>query len=184
MNERFQEDLAGVLITEEQLREKVHELGARISSDYAGKTPLLLSILKGSFVFMADLARAITIPCNFEFMAVSSYGKKSKTTGAVKITKDLDIDIEERHIVVVEDILDSGVTLNFLLGLLQAKDPASISLCTLLDKPSRRKIPVEVTYSGFEIPDEFVVGYGLDYAEQYRNLPFIGILAPKVYQGE
>ncbi len=184
MSENMREDLAGILISEEKLHEKVGELGAQISRDFEGKNPLLLSILKGSFVFMADLARSITIPCSFEFMAVSSYGKKSTTTGAVKITKDLEIDIENRHIIVVEDILDSGVTLNFLMGLLQSKNPASITLCTLLDKPSRRKVPVKLTYSGFEIPDEFVVGYGLDYAEKYRNLPYIGILAPRIYEGE
>lgn len=184
MSENMREDLAGILISQEELQKKVQELGQRISRDFEGKNPLLLSILKGSFVFMADLARAITIPCSFEFMAVSSYGTKSVTTGAVKITKDLEIDIEGRHIIVVEDILDSGVTLNFIMNLMRAKNPASITLCTLLDKPSRRKVPVELTYSGFEIPDEFVVGYGLDYAEKYRNLPYIGILAPKIYATE
>lgn len=184
MSETMRNDLDRILISEEELKTKVSEIGAQISKDYEGKNPLIISVLKGSFVFMADLARSITIPCNFEFMAVSSYGAKSKTTGSVKITKDLDLDIEGRHIIVVEDILDSGVTLHFLLGLMESKKPASIALCTLLNKPDRRQIPVKIDYEGFVIPDEFVVGYGLDYAQKYRNLPFIGILSPRIYENE
>ena len=175
-------DVQSVLFTPEQIKEKVGEIAARINADYEGKAPLLISVLKGSFVFMADLVRALTIPCTLDFMSVSSYGTKSMTTGAVKIIKDLDINIEGRHIIIVEDILDSGVTLNYLMNLFNAKNPASVRLCTLLDKPSRRTIPVHIDYPGFSIPDEFVVGYGLDFAEKYRNLPYIGILAPRVYK--
>ena len=171
-----------VLLSQEELKNKVEEIGRNISRDYSGKNPLILSVLKGSFIFMSDLVRAVDIPCTVDFMSVSSYGAGTKTTGAVKIIKDLDIDISGRDIIIVEDILDSGVTLSYIMGLMEAKNAASISICTLLDKPSRRKVPVKVSYSGFEIPDEFVVGYGLDYAEKYRNLPFIGILKPEVYQ--
>jgi len=176
-------DIAKVLISEEQLQAKVAELGAQISRDYAGKDLLLVSILKGSVVFMADLCRRIDLPCTVDFMAVSSYGSGTSSTGQVQITKDLSSDIAGKHIIVVEDILDSGNTLSYLLKLLAQRKPASIRLCTLLDKPERRTKPVEVHYSGFTIPDAFVVGYGLDYAEHYRNLPYIGILKPEVYGG-
>ena len=144
---------------------------------------MLIGVLRGSFVFMADLCRAIDLPCTLDFMSVSSYGKGTSSSGRVQITKDLSEDITGKHVIVVEDILDSGNTLSYLLELLKARKPASIRLCTLLDKPDRRVKPVEVHYSGFSIPDAFVVGYGLDYAEKYRNLPYIGILKPEVYGG-
>lgn len=177
-------DIQEVLFSEQQLADKVTELGARISADYEGKNPLVVSVLKGSYVFMADLTRKITIPCNVDFMAVSSYGEGTKTTGEVQIIKDIGSKIDGRHLIIVEDILDSGVTLSFLMKILKARGAASIRLCTLLSKPERRKVDVPVDYLGFEIPDAFVVGYGLDYAEKYRNLPYIGILKPSVYGGE
>ena len=177
-------DLQEVLFSEQQLADKVAELGARISADYEGKNPLVVSVLKGSYVFMADLTRKITIPCNVDFMAVSSYGAGTKTTGEVQIIKDIGSKIDGRHLIIVEDILDSGVTLSFLMKILKARGAASIRLCTLLSKPERRKVDVPIDYLGFEIPDAFVVGYGLDYAEKYRNLPYIGILKPSVYGGE
>ena len=172
------------LFSEEQLEQRVCELAAQIDLDYAGKEPLLVSVLRGSFVFMADLVRHITLPCTVDFMAVSSYGSGTTSSGQVKIIKDLSEQIEGKDVIVVEDILDSGNTLSYLLKLLEARHPASIRLCTLLDKPERRTKPVAVQYSGFTIPDEFVVGYGLDYDEKYRNLPYIGILKPSVYGGE
>ena len=177
-------DIQEVLFSEQQLADKVAELGARISADYEGKNPLVVSVLKGSYVFMADLTRKITIPCNVDFMAVSSYGAGTKTTGEVQIIKDIGSKIDGRHLIIVEDILDSGVTLSFLMKILKARGAASIRLCTLLSKPERRKVDVPVDYLGFEIPDAFVVGYGLDYAEKYRKLPYIGILKPSVYGGE
>lgn len=177
-------DIQEVLFSEQQLADKVAELGARISADYEGKNPLVVSVLKGSYVFMADLTRQISIPCNVDFMAVSSYGAGTKTTGEVQIIKDIGSKIDGRHLIIVEDILDSGVTLSFLMKILKARGAASIRLCTLLSKPERRKVDVPVDYLGFEIPDAFVVGYGLDYAEKYRNLPYIGILKPAIYGGE
>ena len=177
-------DIQEVLFSEQQLADKVAELGARISADYEGKNPLVVSVLKGSYVFMADLTRKITIPCNVDFMAVSSYGAGTKTTGEVQIIKDIGSKIDGRHLIIVEDILDSGVTLSFLMKILKARGAASIRLCTLLSKPERRKVDVPIDYLGFEIPDAFVVGYGLVYAEKYRNLPYIGILKPSVYGGE
>lgn len=180
----FDNDIQEVLFSEEQLKNRVQEIARQITADYAGKEIMLISVLRGSFVFMADLCRAIDLPCTLDFMAVSSYGKGTKSSGQVQITKDLSEDITDRHIIVVEDILDSGNTLSYLLQLLQARSPASVRLCTLLDKPSRRTKEVELHYSGFTIPDYFVVGYGLDYAEKYRNLPYIGILKPCVYGGE
>ncbi len=177
-------DIQEVLFSEQQLADKVAELGARISADYEGKNPLVVSVLKGSYVFMADLTRQISIPCNVDFMAVSSYGTGTKTTGEVQIIKDIGSKIDGRHLIIVEDILDSGVTLSFLMKILKARGASSIRLCTLLSKPERRKVDVPVDYLGFEIPDAFVVGYGLDYAEKYRNLPYIGILKPAIYGGE
>ena len=179
----FDNDIQEVLFSEEQLKNRVREIAQRITADYQGKEIMLISVLRGSFVFMADLCRAIDLPCTLDFMAVSSYGKGTKSSGQVQITKDLSEDITDRHIIVVEDILDSGNTLSYLLKILENRHPASIRLCTLLDKPDRRVKPVEVHYSGFTIPDAFVVGYGLDYAEKYRNLPYIGILKPRVYGG-
>ena len=179
----FDNDIQEVLFSEEQLKNRVREIAQQITADYQGKEIMLISVLRGSFVFMADLCRAIDLPCTLNFMAVSSYGKGTKSSGQVQITKDLSEDISDRHIIVVEDILDSGNTLSYLLKILENRHPASIRLCTLLDKPDRRVKPVEVHYSGFTIPDAFVVGYGLDYAEKYRNLPYIGILKPRVYGG-
>ncbi len=179
----FDNDIQEVLFSEEQLKNRVREIAQQITADYQGKEIMLISVLRGSFVFMADLCRAIDLPCTVDFMAVSSYGKGTKSSGQVQITKDLSEDISDRHIIVVEDILDSGNTLSYLLKILENRHPASIRLCTLLDKPDRRVKPVEVHYSGFTIPDAFVVGYGLDYAEKYRNLPYIGILKPRVYGG-
>ena len=179
----LEKDIQEVLFSEEQLKNRVQEIAQQITADYQGKEIMLISVLRGSFVFMADLCRAIDLPCTVDFMAVSSYGKGTKSSGQVQITKDLSEDITDRHIIVVEDILDSGNTLSYLLKILENRHPASIRLCTLLDKPDRRVKPVEVHYSGFTIPDAFVVGYGLDYAEKYRNLPYIGILKPRVYGG-
>ena len=178
----MEQDVERVLFSEEELRARVAEIGARIDKDYAGKEPMLISVLRGSFIFMADLVRYITLPCKVDFMAVSSYGSGTSSSGQVKIVKDLSENIEGRDIIVVEDILDSGNTLSYLLKILQARRPASLRLCTLLDKPDRRVKPVEVDYCGFSIPDYFVVGYGLDYAEKYRNLPYIGVLRPSVYE--
>ncbi len=177
----MQDKIAKILVTEEELAAKVNAIGAKISEDYVGKRPLLVSVLKGSIVFMADLMRAITIECDIDFMSCSSYGRSSKSSGVVRILKDLDNDINGRHIIVIEDILDSGLTLSYILELLQTRGAASIALCTLLDKPDRRKVDITVNYPGFTIPDEFVVGYGLDYGELYRNLPYIGVLKPEVY---
>ena len=180
----LEHDIDHVLFSEEQLKTRVAEIAAQIDKDYEGKEPLLISILRGSFVFMADLVRQIHVPCTVDFMAVSSYGSGTVSSGQVKIVKDLSEQIEGKDILVVEDILDSGNTLSYLLKLLEARHPASIRLCTLLDKPERRTKPVAVQYSGFSIPDEFVVGYGLDYDEKYRNLPYIGVLKPSVYGGK
>lgn len=178
----LEQDIERVLFTQEDLQNRVMELADRINRDYRGKEPMLISVLRGSFIFMADLARAIDLPCTIDFMAVSSYGSGTTSSGQVRITKDLSENIEGRDILVVEDILDSGNTLSYLLKLLQARHPASIRLCTLLDKPSRRTKPVEADYTGFTVEDLFVVGYGLDFAEKYRNLPYIGILKPSVYE--
>ena len=179
----MEKDIQKVLFSEEELRQRVSELAAMIEKDYEGKEIMLIGVLRGSFVFIADLCRAINLHCTLDFMSVSSYGKGTKSSGQVQITKDLSEDISGRHIIVVEDILDSGNTLSYLLKVLENRNPASIRLCTLLDKPERRVKPVEVHYSGFTIPDAFVVGYGLDYAEMYRNLPYVGILKPEVYGG-
>ena len=179
----LEKDIQEVLFSEEQLKARVRELAKEIERDYAGKEIMLISVLRGAFVFMADLCRCIDLPCTLDFMAVSSYGKGTSSSGQVQITKDLSEDISGRHIIVVEDILDSGNTLSYLLKILQARHVASIKLCTLLDKPSRRVKDVHADYVGFTVPDLFVVGYGLDYAEYYRNLPYIGVLKPEVYEG-
>ncbi|MCI8595048.1 MAG: hypoxanthine phosphoribosyltransferase [Oscillospiraceae bacterium] len=176
-------DVESVLFTEEQLKTRVKEMGAEIRRDYAGKEPVLVSILRGSFMFTADLMRALDLPCKVDFMAASSYGSGTSSSGQVKLIKDLVEDIEGKDVLVLEDILDSGNTLSSLLELLKERKPASIKLCVLLDKPERREKPVAVHYTGFSIPDAFVVGYGLDYDEKYRNLPYIGILKPSVYGG-
>ena len=177
----MRDDIKEVYFTEEQLRDKVRELGARITEDYRGKNPLIVSVLKGSYIFMADLSRAIDIPVEIDFMSVSSYGKGTKSSGQVEIKKDLSDSIEGVHVIVVEDILDSGNTLSYLLHVLEARHPASIKLCTLLDKPERRVKPINADYVGFTVPNAFIVGYGLDYSEKYRNLPYIGILKPEIY---
>jgi hypoxanthine phosphoribosyltransferase len=169
-----------VLISAEEIERHVAEVGMKISEDFAGKDPIFVGVLKGCFIFMADLMRHVTIDCSMDFMAVSSY-KGTTSTGAVKINKDLNEDIEGRHLILVEDILDSGVTLNYLKNYLMVRKPASISIVTLMDKPARRKADVYADYSCFDIPDAFVVGYGLDYNERYRNLPYIGVLKPEIY---
>ena len=176
------DDIKNVLVSEDQLKVRVKELGAQISKDYAGKDLLLVSILKGSVVFMADLMRAIDIPCEIDFMVVSSYGGANTTsTGLVKIIKDLDADLSGKDVLIVEDILDTGVTLFNLVPMLKMRHPNSVKICTILDKPSRRKADIRADYTGIEVPDEFVVGYGLDYDEKYRNLPYVGVLKPEVY---
>ena len=176
-------DILKVLFTEEELRAKVAEIGAQITRDYQGKDLVLVSVLRGSYIFMADLTRNIDLPCTMDFMSVSSYGAGTESTGQVKITRDLSEPIEGKDLIIVEDILDSGNTLYYLRDVLYARKPASISICTLLDKPERRKKDIAADYVGFTIPDAFVVGYGLDYAEHYRNLPYIGIVTPEVYGG-
>ena len=176
------QDIDHILVSEEQLQAKVAELGARISADYEGRDLLLVSILKGAVVFMADLMRAVTIPCGIDFMVVSSYGgANTSSTGLVKIIKDLDQDLSGKDVLIVEDILDTGITLSHLMPMLQMRRPRSLRLCTILSKPSRRKADIEPDYCGVEVPDEFVVGYGLDYDEKYRNLPYVGVLKPEVY---
>lgn len=178
----MRDDIDHVLISEADLQKRVAELGEQISRDYAGKAPLLVSVLRGSFIFMADLTRHIQPFCQVDFMAVSSYGAGTVSSGQVNIVKDLTDSIEGKDVIVVEDILDSGNTLSYLFQLLKARNPASLKLVTLLDKPSRRTKPIQADYVGFTVPDEFVVGYGLDYDELYRNLPYIGVLRPQVYQ--
>ncbi len=165
-----------VLISEESVDARIKELGEQISRDYAGKEVHLICVLKGSIFFTCELAKRITVPVTLDFMSVSSYGSDTKSSGVVKIIKDLDEPIRDKDVIVIEDILDSGNTLSYLLEILEARKPASLKLCTLLDKPERRKKPVHVDYTGFQIPDEFIVGYGLDYAQKYRNLPFVGVL--------
>jgi len=181
---RVHPDCERILISEEEIRAKVADIGRRISNDYAGKEVLMIGILKGAMIFLADLVREITVPVQYDFMAVSSYGASSKSSGEVRILKDLEYGVEGRHIIVVEDIVDTGLTLNYLAENLKSRDPASVKICTLLDKPSRRIEPVEIDYNGFVIPDEFVVGYGLDYSDRYRNFPYIMVLSPKVYMNE
>ena len=175
-----QNDIAGVLISEEEIKEICKRLGEQISKDYEGKKLLLVSVLKGAVVFMADLMRNITCDCEIDFMAVSSYSG-TKTTGVVKFKKDLDIDPDGRDILIVEDILDSGITLAYLKQVLLQRNAKSIKICTFLDKPANRKADIKAEYVGKEVPDEFIIGYGLDYNEKYRNLPFVGILSPSVY---
>ncbi len=177
----MKEDILKILITEDEIAARVRELGRRISEDYRGKNLLLISVLKGSVAFMADLMRAIDIGASIDFMSVSSYGAGTRSTGVVKIVKDLDMPIAGADVLIVEDILDSGMTLSYISELLEARNPASIRICTLLDKPERRKADVAADYIGFEVPDEFVVGYGLDFNEKYRNLPYVGVLKPEVY---
>ena len=176
------DDILRVLYSEEELEAKCAELGAQISKDYEGKNLLLVSVLKGAVVFMTDLMRHITVPCSIDFMVVSSYGSGVKTSGVVKIVKDLDADLAGKDLLIVEDILDTGVTLSNLVPMLKMRNPNSVKICTILDKPSRRKSDIQPDYEGFQVPDEFVVGYGLDYDEKYRNLPYVGVLKPEVYE--
>lgn len=176
-----EEDIKEILLNEEELNKKVKEIGKKISEDYKGKDLILIGVLKGSVVFMADLMKEINIPCNMDFMAVSSYGNSSETTGVVRILKDLDFEIENRDVLIVEDIIDSGVTLKYLVDYLKGRKPASIEIVCLLNKQERRQADIDVKYIGFDVPDYFLVGYGLDYAEKYRNLPYIAILEEKVY---
>ncbi|NLU42014.1 MAG: hypoxanthine phosphoribosyltransferase [Firmicutes bacterium] len=180
----MEKDLSSILFNEKQIETRVRELGELISRDYSGKNPVVIGILKGSLIFMSDLIRRLTIPLNIDYVAVSSYGRSTDSSGVVRIVKDLDEPIEGRHVLVVEDIVDTGLTLRYLLDNLQSRGPLSVAVCVLLDKPSRRKVDIKPDYCGFEIPDEFVVGYGLDYAENYRNMPFIGILDRSVYEGK
>jgi hypoxanthine phosphoribosyltransferase len=177
-------DLEEVLISQEALRQRIIELAARIDADYAGRELLLVGVLKGAVMVMADLARAIHLPVQMDWMAVSSYGSGTQSSGVVRILKDLDADITGRHVLVVEDIVDSGLTLSWLVGNLRSRGPASVEVCVLLRKPTAARIKVDVAYTGFDIDDAFVVGYGLDYQQRYRNLPFIGTLARHVYGGE
>ena len=165
-----------ILFTQEQIRERISEMAGRITEDYSDRKPLLVGILKGAFMFLADLAREIKLPLEFDFMALSSYGSATKTSGVVRIMKDLDTDIVGRHVLLVEDIIDTGLTLNYLMHTLQARNPASLEVCALLDKEIPDKIDIPIKYKGFSIPDVFVVGYGLDFAESYRNLPYIAAL--------
>lgn len=175
-------DIERVLVSEEELQEINKRIGAQISKDYAGKELLLVGILKGSAVFMTDLMRNIDIPMSIDFMYVSSYSSGTTTSGVVKLVKDLDENIEGKHVLIAEDILDSGVTLSYLLNVLSQRKPASLKLCALLNKPERHKVDVKLDYKGIDIPDEFVVGYGLDYDQKYRNLPYVGILKRCVYE--
>ncbi|MBA2285983.1 MAG: hypoxanthine phosphoribosyltransferase [Ktedonobacteraceae bacterium] len=176
------EDIDKTLVTEEEIYAKIRELGKQISHDYQGKNLLLLGILKGAIPFMADLARAIKIPLEIDYMAVSSYGNSSHSSGVVRILKDLEGPIDQKHVLVVEDIIDSGLTLHYMLDVLRQRRPLSLRVCALLDKGRDRVKPVELDYVGFHIPDQFVVGYGLDYAQHYRNLPYIGVLKPAIYE--
>ena len=177
----LEKDIQEVLFSEEQLKARVNEIAREIERDYAGREIMLISVLRGSFIFMADLCRAIDLDCTLDFMSVSSYGKGTSSSGQVQITKDLSEDISGRDIIVVEDILDSGNTLAFLKDYMLAKGAKSITIVTLLDKPARREKAITADLSGFVVPDEFVVGYGLDYCQQYRNMPYIGVLKPEVY---
>lgn len=178
----IKDDIGEVLFSEEKIASIVRNMGRQISEDYVGKNLFMVSVLKGSLVFMADLMRAVTIPCSIDFLSVSSYGNGTASSGEVRILKDLDCSLEGKDLLIVEDILDSGMTLSFLLKTLSARNPASIRLCTFLDKPERRRVDIRPDYVGAEVPDKFIVGYGLDYAEKYRNLPYIGVLKPEVYE--
>ena len=178
------EDISEVLISEEQLRIKVAELGAQITQDYYGKNLLLLGTLKGAVPFIADLARAIELPLEVDYMAVASYGDSTESSGVVRILKDLEGPIDQKHVLIIEDIIDSGLTLHYLTDVLKRRNPLSLRICALLAKDRQRAKTIEIAYLGYTIPDKFVVGYGLDYAQRYRNLPYVGILKPLVYEGQ
>jgi hypoxanthine phosphoribosyltransferase len=180
--EAYEPDIDRVLITSEEIQDKLRDMGERITADYAGRQLLLVGVLKGAFVVMADLARNIRLPLEFDFMAVASYGTATKTSGVVRILKDLDHELEGRDVLLVEDIVDSGLTLNYLLKNLHARRPRSLEVAALLQKKDIQQVPIELRYLGFDIPNEFVVGYGLDFAERYRNLPYIATLKPEAYQ--
>ncbi len=182
VSQKMTDDIKKILIDEDELKSIVKRLGEQITADNKGKNLLLIGILKGSVIFMADLMRAIDLPCNIDFMAVSSYGNGTESTGRVKINKDLDNDIQGKDIIIIEDILDSGKTLYYIRDILSARKPASIKICTLFDKPERREADIKADYVGSLVPNEFIVGYGLDYSEYYRNLPFIGVLKESVYE--
>ena len=175
-------DIESIIIPEEKVRERVRELGAEVSRDYEGRSVLLVAVLRGAALFIADLSREITVPVELDFMAVSSYGSSTKSSGVVRILKDLDEQIEGRHVLVVEDILDTGLTLKYLLKNLASRKPASLEVITLLSKEGKQRVPISCKYVGFSVPDAFVVGYGLDFAQRYRNLPYIGVLKPSAYQ--
>ena len=181
---KIYQDLSKVLVTREEIHEAVKKLGQQITADYQGKEPMLVGILKGAVVFYSDLIREIDLPLKTDFMVVSSYGRSTETTGVVKIIKDLSVNITGSDVLIVEDIVDSGITLSYLKNMLKDRGAASIKIATLRDKPARRRVDLKADYSCFEIPDEFVVGYGLDYDEKYRNLPEIGVLSPRIYGGE
>ena len=181
MNDNMKEDVLRVLLSEDEIREKVRELGGKITADYKNSNLMLVTVLKGAVVFLADLMRQIDVPAEIDFMVVSSYGSGVKSSGVVKIVKDLDVPLAGKDILIVEDILDSGLTLSYIKELLESRGPRSIRIATLLDKPSRRRVDLQADSIGFSVPDEFVIGYGLDYDEKYRNLPYIGILKPEVY---
>lgn len=175
-------DIKEILFSEEQLANKVREMGKAISKDYEGKELVLIGVLKGSVIFMSELMKRIDIPCCIDFMAVSSYGNSTQSSGVVRILKDLDYDIENKHVLIIEDIIDSGITLKYLIEYLKARGTASVDVACLLNKPARTKVKIEAKYLGFEVPDYFLVGYGLDFAEKYRNLPYVGILKEEVYR--
>lgn len=180
----MQNDIMEVLITGEQIQDKVAQLGRQLSEEYAGRNPLVICILKGAIIFMADLIKEITVPIEIDFMAVSSYGASTRSSGEVKIIKDLDNSVEGRDILIVEDVIDSGLTLSYLVDVLERRKVNSVKIVTLFDKPSGRTVDLEADLVGFTMPDAFIVGYGLDYAEKYRNLPFVGVLKPEVYSHE
>lgn len=184
MNESLHPDISEILISRDEIQDKIAELAKQIGEDYRGRDLLLVGVLKGALIFMADLCRKIELPLEFDFMAVSSYGASTKSSGVVRILKDLDYEISGRHVLLIEDIIDSGLTLSYLLKYLQARNPASLEICSLFWKKGEQAVPIDVKYPGFEIPPVFVVGYGLDYAERYRNLPYIGVLKPEAYASE
>lgn len=175
------DDIERVLITEEQIRSRIAELGEELTRDYADKNPIFLGVLRGVVIFYADMVRAVPIPCEFDFMAVSSYGSGTQSSGNINISKDMTIDVHGRHVVILEDILDTGRTLQAVCRLLEHRGVASLRICALLDKPARRTVDITADYTGFTVPNEFVVGYGLDYNDQYRNLPYVGVLKPETY---
>ncbi len=176
------DDIAKIIVDRNEIQKTVKKLGERISEDYSGKDLLLVGVLKGAVVFMADLIREITIPLDMDFILVSSYGDSTESSGVVKILKDIDTNIKGRHVIIVEDLVDTGLTLTYLKKLLETRGPSTLSICTIFDKPARKKVEIDIKYKGIEIPDEFVVGYGLDYAGRYRNLPDLCSLKPEVYE--